>query len=143
MFEQGSPYEKVLVVDLSSSSDEEGLLPDTSWDEEFARRLFGDLNRGVLGPPGDGKVIILSDSDEEEEVCDEAAANAEVASYSAVKSRAPIASTNGTRHLRCWHLLMKDRGGNQRGVNGSRINFFARIGLCTEFKTPDNLYARR
>jgi hypothetical protein len=38
------------VVDLSSSSDEKGLIPDTSWDEEFVRRLFGDLNCGVLGP---------------------------------------------------------------------------------------------
>jgi hypothetical protein len=49
VFEQDSPSKKVLVVDLSSSSDEEGLIPDTSWDEEFARRLFGDLNRAVLG----------------------------------------------------------------------------------------------
>jgi hypothetical protein len=29
---------------------------------------FGDLNRDVLGSPGDVKIIILSDSDEEEEV---------------------------------------------------------------------------
>jgi hypothetical protein len=29
-FEQGGPSEKVPVVDLSSSSDEEGLNPDTS-----------------------------------------------------------------------------------------------------------------
>jgi hypothetical protein len=34
---------------------------------EFARWLFGDLNRDVLGPPGDGKVIILSGSNKEEE----------------------------------------------------------------------------
>jgi hypothetical protein len=27
---------------------------------------FGELNRAVLGPPGDDKIIILSDSDEEE-----------------------------------------------------------------------------
>jgi hypothetical protein len=54
------------VVDLSSSSDEEDFIVDTSWDAEFARRLFGDLNRDVLGPPDNGKVIILSDSDEEE-----------------------------------------------------------------------------
>jgi hypothetical protein len=53
-------------VDLSSSSDEECLITDTSCDEEVARRLFGDLNRDVLGPPGDGKIIILSHSDEEE-----------------------------------------------------------------------------
>jgi hypothetical protein len=68
VFEQGDPFEKVLMVDLSSSSDEEGLIPDTSHDEEFARRLFGDMNRDVLRPLGNIKVIILSDLDEEEEV---------------------------------------------------------------------------
>jgi hypothetical protein len=66
MFEQGGPSEKVPLVDLFSSSDEKGLIPDTSRDEEFNKRLFGDLNRDVLGPPGDGKIIILSDFDEEE-----------------------------------------------------------------------------
>jgi hypothetical protein len=55
------------VVDLSSSSDEGDLINDVSWDEELTRRLFGDLNRDVLGPPGDGKIIILSDSDEKKE----------------------------------------------------------------------------
>jgi hypothetical protein len=67
VFEQGGPFEKVPVVDLSSSSDEEGLISHTSRDEEFTKRLFGDLNRDVLGLLGDGKIIILSDSDEEEE----------------------------------------------------------------------------
>jgi hypothetical protein len=55
------------MIDLSSSSDEEDLIVNTSHDEELARRLFGDLNCAVIGPPGDGKIIILSDSDEEEE----------------------------------------------------------------------------
>jgi hypothetical protein len=41
-------------------------------DEEFVRRLFDDLNYDVLGPPGDSKIIILSDSDEEEEEMREA-----------------------------------------------------------------------
>jgi hypothetical protein len=41
-FEQGRPSEKVPVVDLSS--DEENVFPDTTRDEDFARRLFGDLN---------------------------------------------------------------------------------------------------
>jgi hypothetical protein len=58
-------------MDLSSSSDDEGLITDVSWDEEFTRRLFGDFNRDVLGPSGDGKIVILSDSDEEEEVREE------------------------------------------------------------------------
>jgi hypothetical protein len=51
------------VVDLSC--DEEDLFPDTSRDEEFTRKLFGDLNCDLLGPPSDGNIIILSDSDEE------------------------------------------------------------------------------
>jgi hypothetical protein len=89
VFEQVGPFEKVPVVDLSSSSDVEGPILDTSWDEEFARRLFGDLNHGVLEPPGDGKVIILSDSDKEEEVCEEYAVDAE-----AMRSPAPTASTD-------------------------------------------------
>jgi hypothetical protein len=55
------------VVDLSSSLDEEGLIPNTLRDEEFASRLFGDLNHYILGPPGDGNVIIHNDFDEEEE----------------------------------------------------------------------------
>jgi hypothetical protein len=54
------------VVDLSSL-DEENLIPNTSRDAEFARRLFGDLNNRLLQPLDDGKIIILSDSNEEEE----------------------------------------------------------------------------
>jgi hypothetical protein len=67
VFEQGGPSVKAPVVDPSSSSDEEGLIDDVLQDEEFTRRLFGDLNCDVLGPPGDGKIIILNDSDEEED----------------------------------------------------------------------------
>jgi hypothetical protein len=77
VFEQGNPFEKVPVVDLSPSSDEEGLISNTSRDEEFTKRLFGDLNHNVLGPPDNGNIIILSDSDEEEEVREEDAANVE------------------------------------------------------------------
>jgi hypothetical protein len=55
---------KAPVVDLSSPSDEGDLIADVSHDEEFTRRLFGYLNRDVLGPPGNNKIIILSDSNE-------------------------------------------------------------------------------
>jgi hypothetical protein len=58
---------KAPVIDLSSSLDEEDIIAVTSRDFEFTQRLFGDLNRVVLGPPDDGKVIILDDSDEEKE----------------------------------------------------------------------------
>jgi hypothetical protein len=57
------------VVDLSS--DEGDFFLDTSWDEEFTRKLFGDLDRSLLGLPNDGNVIILNDFDEEEEVHEE------------------------------------------------------------------------
>jgi hypothetical protein len=60
------------VIDLSSSSDEEDFFVDTSRDFEFVQQLYDELNRDFLGPTGDGKIIILSDSDEEkEEVCEE------------------------------------------------------------------------
>jgi hypothetical protein len=67
VWEQRGSSEKAQVVDLSSSSDEGDLITDASRDEEFAIRLFGDLNHDFLGPFGDSKIIILSDSDEEEE----------------------------------------------------------------------------
>jgi hypothetical protein len=56
------------MIDLSLSLDEENLITNTSRDAEFAKKLFGDLNRDILGPVGDGKIIILDDSDEEKEV---------------------------------------------------------------------------
>jgi hypothetical protein len=73
-------------VDLASSSGEEDSIVDTSRDEELARKLFGDLNRDILGPPGDGKIIILSDSDDEDGTHEDAAVNAEAAPPSAANS---------------------------------------------------------
>jgi hypothetical protein len=53
--------------------DPSSFIVNTSCDEELARKLFGDLNRDILGPPGDGKIIVLDDSDDdaqEEETTD-------------------------------------------------------------------------
>jgi hypothetical protein len=73
------------VVDLSS--DEEDIFPDTSRDEDFARRLFNDLNRGLLGPLDDGCIIIIiSDFDEEEEMHEDDAIDADAVPPSAVRS---------------------------------------------------------
>jgi hypothetical protein len=83
------------VVDLSSSSDEEGLIIGTSCDEKFTRRLFGDLNRNILGLPSDDKIIILSESDkEEEEEREEKTVGAEAAPSSAARSPTSTSSTN-------------------------------------------------
>jgi hypothetical protein len=73
-------------VDLTSSSGEEDFVGDTSRDEELARNLFGDLNRDILGPPGYDKIIVLSDSDDEDETHEDAAVNAEAAPPSATNS---------------------------------------------------------
>jgi hypothetical protein len=42
-------------------------IADTSRDEEITRKLFGGLNLDLIGPPGDGKIIILNDDDEAQE----------------------------------------------------------------------------
>jgi hypothetical protein len=73
-------------VDLASSSGKEDFFTDTSRDKELARKLFGDLNRDILGPPGDGKIIVLSDSDDEDEAHEDTTVNAEAAPPSAVNS---------------------------------------------------------
>jgi hypothetical protein len=81
------------VIDLSLSSDEEDLITATSRDFEFVQRLFAELNHAILGPPGDGKVIFLDDSDEEKEVQEEKTIDTEpVATSAAVNpaSTAPI-----------------------------------------------------
>jgi hypothetical protein len=82
------------VVDISSSSDEGDLIADVSQDEEFTRRLFGDINRDVLGMPSDGKIIILNNSNEEEEVHEEKDVDAKVAPSFYARSPAPTASTD-------------------------------------------------
>jgi hypothetical protein len=80
------------MVDLPSSSGEEDFFTDTSRDEELARKLFGDLNRDILGPPDDDKIIVLSDSDDENEAHEDTAVNAEAAPPSAVNSAVTPAS---------------------------------------------------
>jgi hypothetical protein len=93
VFEQGGSSRKAPLVDLSLSSDEEGLILDISRDDEFSRRLFGDLNHDVLRPPGDDNIIILSDSDDEEEVHEEDVVDIEVAPSSAAGIPASTTST--------------------------------------------------
>jgi hypothetical protein len=64
------------VIELSSSSDEEDFFTDIARDAKFARPLFGDLNHDLLRPSGNDKVIVLNDSDEEEEAHEETAIDA-------------------------------------------------------------------
>jgi hypothetical protein len=90
--EHSEPFKGIPVVDLFS--EEEDTFPDTLRDEELARQLFGDLNRGLFGPSGDSNIIILSDSDEEEEVHEEDITDAEATPSSAMNSPAPAGDTD-------------------------------------------------
>jgi hypothetical protein len=95
VFGQGGPFEKAPVTVPSSSSDEEDFIADTSRDFEFAQRLYDELNHGFLGPLDDGKIIILSDSDEEkEEVCEEKSFGLEDVAASAVVNLISAASVD-------------------------------------------------
>jgi hypothetical protein len=80
------------MIDISLSLDEKNFIADTSRDVEFARKLFGDLNHGILRPPDDGKVIILDYSDEEKEAPDEKTVDTELVVTSATVNLAPTTS---------------------------------------------------
>jgi hypothetical protein len=95
VFEQGDPSKNIPMIGLSSYLDEEVFFVDIAWDVEFVKRLFGDLNRDLLRPLGDGKVIIISDSDEEEEVHEETAVDAE-ATPSATAGKSSTAASSAT-----------------------------------------------
>jgi hypothetical protein len=94
VFEQGGPSGKAPMIDLSSASDEDDFIADTSRDFEFTQWLYGELNRGFLEPPGDGKIIILSDSDEEkEDMHEEKSSSPKGVAASSVVNPASTAST--------------------------------------------------
>jgi hypothetical protein len=82
------------MVYMASPSGEEDFFADTSQDEELVRKLFGDINRDILGLPGDGKIIVLSDSDDEDEAHEDAAVNADATPPSAVNSPVTPASAS-------------------------------------------------
>jgi hypothetical protein len=80
------------MVDLILEEEEDA--PDTSRDEEIARKLFNDLNHGLLGPPSDDSIIVLSNSEEEEGVREDDRTNAKVMPSSTRNSPAPSAATD-------------------------------------------------
>jgi hypothetical protein len=59
------------MIDLSSSSDEENFIVDTSRNTELTKKISGNLNCDILRLPSDNKIIILDDSNEENEAQEE------------------------------------------------------------------------
>jgi hypothetical protein len=106
MFEQDSALGTTLVSDPSS------LVVDTSRDEEFARKLFSDLNHDILGPPGDCKIIIIDDSDDDDEAQEEGTAGVKPMTVLASAVDAPA----GTRVDNS-----DDQGSDQEADGGDNI----------------------
>jgi hypothetical protein len=109
--------------------DEECLIPDILRDEEFTKKLFGDLNHDVLGPPSDGKIIVLSDFDEEEEeVCEEKTTDTKTTATSAAVNPAsttfadvndaPARVKNDNSNDR---TLDQEANGGNNGGEGTRL----------------------
>jgi hypothetical protein len=94
VFEQGTASGKTPMTDLSSSSDDENFIVDTSCDAELAKKLFDDLNRDILGPLGDGKIIVIDDSEEENEAREEKTVDIESTTASASTDPASSAPTS-------------------------------------------------
>jgi hypothetical protein len=90
VFEQGGASGVTPVSGVSS------LVVDTSHDEEFARKLFGELNHDILGPPGDGKIIIIDDSDDDDTAQEEGTTDIDptIVPASAADAPAGISVTN-------------------------------------------------
>jgi hypothetical protein len=89
VFEQGNTSEKTPMIDPSS------FIIDTSRDEELTIKLFGDLNRDILGPPGDGKIIVLDDFDNDDEAQEEKTAGIESTTAPASADDAPAGAKIG------------------------------------------------
>jgi hypothetical protein len=84
VFEQGNASGKIPMLETSS------FIVDTSRDEELVRKLFGDHNRDILRPLGDGKIIVLDDSNDDGEAQEEKAADIESTTAPASTDDAPV-----------------------------------------------------
>jgi hypothetical protein len=82
---------------------------DTSHNEEIAIKLFDDLNHDILGPPGDSKIIILNDSDDDCEAQEETTAEIE-------STVAPTSVDDATAKARIDNS--DDRGPDQEADGG-------------------------
>jgi hypothetical protein len=89
VFEQGNASGKTPILNHSS------FIVDTSRDEEIARKLFDNLNRDILGLPGDGKIIILDDSDDDGEAQEENTADIKSIAAPASADNAPTEAIIG------------------------------------------------
>jgi hypothetical protein len=84
VFEQGNASGKISMLEPSL------FIVDTSRDKELVTKLFSDLNRDILGPPGDDKIIVLDDSDDDGEAQEEKTADIKSTAAPASVDDAPV-----------------------------------------------------
>jgi hypothetical protein len=87
VFEQGGASGATPVSDSSL------LVVDTSRDGEFTRKFFGDLNRDILGPSGDDKIIIIDNSDNDDEAQEEGTTDIDPTTIPASAADAPAGTS--------------------------------------------------
>jgi hypothetical protein len=119
MFEQCNASGKTPMIDISSTSDEENFIIGTSRNAKLTKKLFGNLNRVILGPPDDDKIIILNDSDEENRAPEEKTAGIESTTAFASAdptSSAPTSVDNAPARAKIDNS--EDQGPNQEADDG-------------------------
>jgi hypothetical protein len=90
------------------SSGVSSLVVDTSRDEEFVRKLFEDLNCDILGPPSDGKIIVIDDSDNDDEAQEEGTIDIDPTTVPASAADAPAGTS----------VTNSDAQGSEQEVDG-------------------------
>jgi hypothetical protein len=131
VFEQGNASRKILMLDPSS------FIVDTSHDEELTRKLFGDLNHDILGSPGDGKIIVLDDSDDDGEAREEKTADIESTTAPAIVDDAPAEVRIGNSDDQ-GPDQEADGGNNSRHSAGDPYAYAPRTRCCNRraLRTP-------
>jgi hypothetical protein len=110
VFKQGNASGKTPMINPFS------FIVDTSRDEELARKLFGDLISNILGSPGDGKIIVLDDFNDDDEAQEEKTVGIEFTATPASVDNAPVEAKIGSSDDQGPNQEADDRDNNGRST---------------------------
>jgi hypothetical protein len=117
VFEHGNVSGKTSMIDPSS------FIVDTSRDAELTRKLFDDLNRDILRPRGDGKIIVLDNSNDDGEAQEEKTAGIEFMTAPASANlalSAPTSADDAPAGVKIGNSDDQGPGQEADGGNGGR-----------------------
>jgi hypothetical protein len=129
MRKHNEPSEGFPAINLSS--EEKDVVPDTSWDEDTTRKLFSNLNHGILGPLDDGNIIIISNF-EEEEVHEDDHANTDAVPSSLRFPPTPSASIAADNDELDEVKDDSSESGDEAGTPQAVVSKGLTTGACTE-----------